>query len=374
MPGKIAYIATDIDLSHEEGGKSHVIGEVKSLRAHFEKALLVAQDEHRRGSGLPGVGLFRLPKFAHHPLLRLAVEAPAMATLALVLRIAGYEYAVERHCVGGGWFSVFFGLTGGRVLYQLNEPMFYPEAVANLYCRIMARPLRRAVTAFVMSHLCMSHVVGEEKAFVTHWGADLDDFSAPRRPELRKELAARPENPVAIYVGSAQVWHGLRTIVEAALARPSYSFALLVAGTEQKTNAVKEACGGLRNVRVLANVPRGDIADYVREADVGLAIYNTATGPLARFGYFYSPIKVHEYKAAGKPFVATGIGNLIGLTEGCGLTLGVNNEGLPAALDRLFSETAFYKALSENCLRQSRDVYNWGAVAKNYASLLKGKK
>gem|GEM_PF-2501860 len=120
------------------------------------------------------------------------------------------------------------------------------------------------------------------------------------RDELRRQLGW-DERVVAIWLGAHGQANGLNTIVEAARVLqgcPSVLIVLLGDGPEKK--GLIEQARGLPNVRFLDPVPKTEVGDYLRAADIG--ILNSK-----KFKAFEGarPNKLFDYMSAGLPIVVS---------------------------------------------------------------------
>lgn len=138
------------------------------------------------------------------------------------------------------------------------------------------------------------HVVGN--------GVDPLRFAA-RHPE------PRPDRFTIGFVGTLKPWHGLDTLVDAFahLARVNPTYRLLVVGDGPGAGALSEGIErrGLAPVVTLTGaVDPLAIPGYLHTMDVAVAPYPD----LERF--YFSPLKLYEYLAAGVPVVASGVGQV----------------------------------------------------------------
>lgn len=128
------------------------------------------------------------------------------------------------------------------------------------------------------------------------------------RPRSARRRGAADEFVVG-FVGSLKPWHGLEYLVRAFrwLARRSAAYRLLIVGDGPLRGDVERMLrreGLARRARLTGAVPHTQIPGLLAQMDVGVAPYP----PLA--GFYFSPLKVFEYMAAGVPVVASRIGQL----------------------------------------------------------------
>jgi len=136
-------------------------------------------------------------------------------------------------------------------------------------------------------------------------GVDFDLFSRALSPDtpIPADLSAIPE-PRLGYVGTLNEKVNLELIEEIAARRPGWSFVFI--GPEKLTlDAGIERFQSLRkrsNFYFLDRRPENELPGYFRGLDIGLMPYN-----LHSWAYFASPLKLHEYLAAGKPVISAPI-------------------------------------------------------------------
>jgi len=93
---------------------------------------------------------------------------------------------------------------------------------------------------------------------------------------------------------------------------------LLIGPTVPQTVLALERLAGLPNVRWLAPKPYAELPRYVAAFDVGLIPYVANAHTRSCF-----PLKLFEYRAAGKPVVASGVPELAGMEPNVVLANGV---------------------------------------------------
>ncbi len=109
-------------------------------------------------------------------------------------------------------------------------------------------------------------------------------------------------------------------------------------------------------VTITGEIPLGHVPQYVRAMDVALAPYP----PLERF--YFSPLKVLEYMAAGRPVVASAIGQVAELIRDgeTGLLVPPGDvSALTAAVRRLASDRDLRLRLGALAAREIRQRHTW---------------
>lgn len=128
---------------------------------------------------------------------------------------------------------------------------------------------------------------------------------ATRRPASKNDDAEF----VVGFLGSLKPWHGVELLLEAfaRLAAISPRYRLLVVGEGPLLSEIESLCAA-RNlssrVRLVGSIQHTDVPDFLAQMDVGVAAYP----PLSPF--YFSPLKVWEYAAAGVPIIASQSGEL----------------------------------------------------------------
>ena len=159
----------------------------------------------------------------------------------------------------------------------------------------------RALAGYVSQQGCHARRVR-----IVPCGVARELFASPRAPETIGEQ--RDEFTVG-FLGSLKQWHGVEILLEAfrKLRERSKAYRLLVVGDGPLRGLVEEHCRRHRAsdcVTVAGEVAHAEVPRYLARMDVGLATYPSL--PL----FYFSPLKVFEYAAAGVPIVASASGQI----------------------------------------------------------------
>lgn len=239
-------------------------------------------------------------------------NAAVEQTLESFLERARPDLLLERYAPYGVAGALVARRCGVPHLLQVNAPLAWEgqtyrrqalhEAASALEWASFRHAGRIAVVSGELRDLLVADGVEPAKIRVISCGVDADLFADDKAaaPE------AVPGRVTVGFVGSLKAWHGIEVLLDAfRLLAADPRFHLLVVGDGPLAPAIEELAGELPGrVTLTGAVPVEDVASYVRSMDIPVAPYPE----LERF--YFSPLKVLEYMAAGRPVVASGIGQL----------------------------------------------------------------
>jgi glycosyltransferase involved in cell wall biosynthesis len=221
-----------------------------------------------------------------------------------------------------------------------------------------------AVSGAVRAHV-VSSGVDPERVVVVHNGADLSAFENSSGAGVRARHGLG-EHLVVGFSGSLKPWHGVDALVEAFALLPAGSRLLIVGDGPQR-----EELGGLVAERGLTAraiftgaVPHAEVPDHLAAMDIAVAPYSDQED------FYFSPLKLVEYLAAGLPVVATDQGDIREIVGEAGILVPPDDrEALAAALQRLAADRELRLTLSA-AARERAQGRDWAAVAGRVAAVL----
>ncbi len=168
------------------------------------------------------------------------------------------------------------------------------------------------------------------------------------------------------FVGSLKSWHGVDRLITAfqrlIADRPGSRLVVVGDGTMRQvlSQHVEESSPEIRDaVHFTGAVPPEEIPGWLASVDVAVAPY-----PPLR-GFYFSPLKVYEYMAAGRAVIASRIGqleNLIVHGENGLLYDPGDTDGLTALLRRLHDDPAARQRLGANARETILREHSWDHV------------
>jgi len=379
---RIAYISADLGVPIF-GSKGCSIHAQEVLAAMLRRGASVDLFSPS-AEGVPPAGLEpihvhtlpRPPKGA--PAAREQGALASNSVMRTALENAGdFDFVYERYSL---WnyaameFARDLGLPG---LLEVNAPLIEEQAQYRvLVDRGGAERVAQRVFAAATALLAVSSEVA----------AWLESFAAARgnvhvvpngiRPErfpssLVGSLPAASGVFTVGFVGTLKAWHGLSVLVEAFAMlhrrRPNTRLLIVGDGPEREKVATQLEARGLAEAGVLTGaVEPGAVPGLLASMDVAVAPYPPLTG------FYFSPLKVYEYMAAGLAVVASRIGQLKGLIEpevnGLLVTPGEAGE-LAHALERLQAEPELRRRLGQAARAKVMTQHTWDAVVQKIFSL-----
>jgi glycosyltransferase involved in cell wall biosynthesis len=230
--------------------------------------------------------------------------------------------------------------------------------------------LRASERVIVVSNALRSHAiragVQADRVAVVPNGVDLEGFAGARGDRVRTQYGLDGTQVIG-FVGSLKPWHGVMDLVRAFAPLPSESRLLIVGdGPERGSIETEAARRQLEGRVVITGAVRHDrVASYLAAMDIAVAPF------AAQPDFYFSPLKVAEYLAAGLPVVTTAQGDLPDLVGDAGLLVPPGSvEALQVALVSLMEDRELRTRMSHAARRRAADL-SWDRVAERVEVVLR---
>lgn len=372
---RVLYLCPDlgIPVDGHKGASAHVRAVVAALRAEGCEVSVL--------SPVPATGgVLPIREPGLHRGLAKGGDRRVGSALRHIWANAGVERALEEQVAAGRPDLIYeryspFGLAGGVVarrhaiphILEVNSPLaregaeFRGQALSEAALEIERSALATAGAVVAVSAELKRELVEDgaeaDRIRVLPNGVDTALFAGA-------EPAPRPDGRLAFgFVGGLRPWHGIGDMA-AAFDRVAEELdaRLLVIGDGPERGRLDDLRARHPDrVTVTGALPQARVPALLRSVDVALAPYPA----MERF--YFSPLKVLEYMAAGRAIIGSRIGQVAELIEDglTGLLVPPGEvEALAATMRRLGTDAALRAELGRRAAEVARDQHDWSQRAR----------
>lgn len=376
---RIAYVCADsgIPVFGNKGASVHVQEIIRAFRRTGAQVELFAA----RAGGLAPADLDGIPvhQFAHpaqpdSAMHRENLALAANAQLRRMLQARGpFDLVYERYSLWSYACMEYARDTGIPGVLEVNSPLIeeqaaYRELILRQEAQQVAeRAFNSASVLIAVSQEVAEHVktltANSDRVHVVPNGVDPGRFSPEASPAYRR----RPGEFVVGFAGSLKPWHDVRTLIEAfALLHHTHpnTRLLIVGDGPQRDNILAQLDQhGLRPAAHLTGaVAHETMPGWIASMDAAVAPYRQSDN------FYFSPLKLFEYMAAGRAVVASDIGQIRSLiTSGeTGLLCQPGDaSSLAGALETVLTRPVLRQALGEAARQKIDREHTWDSVAQH---------
>jgi glycosyltransferase involved in cell wall biosynthesis len=378
---RVAYVCADLGVPvfGRKGCSIHVQEVVRALLGLGADVQLFAV--RAEGTPPPGLERARLRPVAVEP----ARDAAAREQAALrsneglreLLEHHGpFDAVYERYSLWSYAGMAYARAAGVPGLLEVNAPLIEEQAEHRgladraAAARVAARAFGDAAALLAVSDAVRDYLeqypAARGRVHVLPNGVDPARFP----PGLRPSCPGPPGLFTVGFVGTLKPWHGLPVLAEAfaRLRAGAPEARLLVVGDGPGRGGLEGdlARRGARGAAHLTGaVDPAAVPGLLASMDVAVAPYPALSG------FYFSPLKVYEYLAAGLPVVASRVGQLpVLIRDGINGLLCPPGDAaaLAGELTRLWADAALRARLGA-AARESAREHTWGSVARRALAL-----
>lgn len=362
---RILYCAIDQIVPGTTGGSVHVSAAAEGLAA-------LGHDVHALVT--PGEG--PRPERVHWIAMRPPFGAPQLrwARTGAVRRLAAAlrpDAIIERYYNFGGEGIMAARAAGARAVLEVNAPVIdYPRsAKARLDRALIVEPMRRwrerlcarADVIITPTAAILPPGTPPHKVLEVEWGADTERF---RPGSAEPAPFARPAPLVAVFAGAFRRWHGavhLARAIRALHARGRRDIGAVFVGDGPELLRVRAEAQGLEGVVFTGAVPHVRMPACLAAADIGVAPFDLAAHRPLQLGFYWSPLKLFEYMAAGLPVVAPAVDRIPSLVahDVEGILYDPSAPGALAAALEALADAARRRRMGQAARARAVSDYSW---------------
>ncbi len=367
---KVLYLALGRDLRRADAGSTHTISIVTALAKLGVRVTLAARGVPDEISGVNIIEV-DLPR-------KKTIRPPADVVEWLAARAGRIDLIHERAEESGGFGVKFAELLEKPLVLEINTPLSGHQSpiIRRLADWNLSRQARLAAGIITQTPISRNIIESytDTPVYVIPNGAD------PQRFRSDIEPAALPipdgaRRRVVAFAGSMRPWHGVNVLIQAGgmiLTAVRDVFFLFVGGGDALDDLTGHAARelGKGNFHFTGPVAPDEVARWLAAADLLTAPFAPERDPVralqfAKHGMWWSPVKVFEYMAMGKPIVASAAGAVPEYLTRCAVTVPPGDPiALARAITRLLEDPDLAATLGAQAREKLLTSYTWKHAAE----------
>ena len=387
---KIIYIASGIPLPGSLGGSTHTLEVARGLAARGHELHVVAcqQEGHLSLADLTRPRSTHYEGFfLHHIDVPKSMALLSLPVISRLVKAVAPDALMERYYNFAGCGLIAAQGLNIPSLLEVNALIVDPPEVRKR--RIDDRlggPMQRwaiaqcrmATRIVTPLHTTVPTEIARDKIIELPWGAAVERFTAhPATLPPCHPPSLSP--PIAVFLGSFRAWHGVLDFIHAAsllLEAGRDLHFMLIGDGPLRREAEQLASRWPGHFTFTGAIPYEQVPELLSTATIGVAPFNTAPHPALRSaGFFWSPLKIYEYMAAGLPVVSADIAPLNTIiregNEGLLFREGDSTD-LAAVIARLLDDPQAAQAMGQRARERVVTYYSWSEHCATLEKILVG--
>ena len=258
----------------------------------------------------------------------------------------------------------YAALFGFPTIFEMHQPISWYPKPDQFLIRIMLKS-RNFIGIVTISNV-LKEILVQEAQLKAERFLVLHDAASPRVDSV-KEISEHRNRLKVGYVGHLYEGRGIEIIMALSKRMPDYDFHV-VGGTDEDLNFWKPQANDLSNLTFHGFIPPSQVAGFQSSCDILLAPYQEQVKiPGGRStAAWMSPLKIFEYMASGRPFIASDLPVLREVLDNNKNCLMVPPDSIDAweAAIRKLSDINLRKRLADFARQDFEKNYTWKGRAE----------
>ncbi len=357
---KIAYLALGEEYGSPHAGFVHTYNIVKSLSEITNVKLFITGNSDN--NDIP-VSFVSLPSMKNKNIIRGIKDFKKIKN-----EIRDFDIIHERFHINPIDLS-FIG--NKKYVLEVNDPalVIHSGAKGRIFSKLIRMKFKKA-DAIITQTETLKKILSKfynGKIFVIPNGVDTNFFEKNNNSfDVRKRYSVDKNIPIITFMGAFREWHGVQDIPEISKKiNTELEPVFILVGSGPLFNEVKKK--KTSNMIFESRLNHFEIPAVLSQSDILIAPFNTNRfKSLETYGFYWCPVKLFEYMAAGKPIVSynfSEIKKIVG--ESSLLSEPDNIDGFVDNLNTLIENPKLRKRMGEYGKKFANENYDWQKRAKD---------
>ena len=222
------------------------------------------------------------------------------------------------------------------------------------------------IADIIKNDLINQYNIPEEQVYVAHDGVQIDKYDGITKQSARERLDLSESDKYVMYTGHLYPDKQVETLVEAS--EEIAASTIIVGGYDEDISRIRNSTKNADHVEFTGFVEPSEIPYYQAAADVLVATVH----PDAQY---YSPLKLFEYMAAGRPIVAAkfpAFEEVLEHEKNCLLVPPTDTVQMADSINRILSDHSLRQRLAKNA-KQTSYQYSWENRARHILNFISGR-
>ncbi len=401
---KILYLCADTGIPYwgTKGGSIHMREIVNTMHGQNYEITVVANTDRNENSEVSSIEVWNLPQIGEDRFISMVREVAGDERLSTEMMEfyrnkqmeeflteldieKTFDYVYERYSLFNIAGLRFARRRGLPFVLEVNSPLVDET---SRYRRLVLAELAEAVERYLFNnadHIIavsdelkgyISKIAPQARVTVVPNGVRVEHFQEAERFDYDDRSADLDGSDFTVgFVGSLKPWHGLEILINsfAEFVSNYKKSRLLIIGGEKRLIRQFEKQYHERGldgkVIFTGAIPYEKIPSMLQKTDVLVAPYPGLVD------FYFSALKIFEYMAAGKPIIASDIGQISRILtneETAILVPPGDGKALHDAIVRLRQDPQLRSKLGRNALSEVSDKHTWEQRVEIISKILEG--